>query len=208
MALFSECMQSCARKVLDSADIVRDRDVTPPARGLLRLQHVQFWETENCWRLDSSHRGGHRRHIPCLVDASDVRTVNALNPPGVVNERYWDLTSTTSQVPSLQVADNPTVISFSLARIVVTRGECRQPRWRRDSLPLHPNLYKSPRRRRLRKVIATARAPRAINTPAQVIHAGYSCWGGANDAVRKKNGFTYIVTRMFSGISYQPRSVG
>jgi hypothetical protein len=25
MALFSECTQSCARKVLDTADIVRDR---------------------------------------------------------------------------------------------------------------------------------------------------------------------------------------
>jgi hypothetical protein len=47
------------------------------ARGLLPLPHVQFWETENSWRLDSSHRGGHGRNIPCLVDASDVRTVNA-----------------------------------------------------------------------------------------------------------------------------------
>ncbi|MGC2173208.1 MAG: hypothetical protein WA555_03485, partial [Candidatus Sulfotelmatobacter sp.] len=28
MALFSECMQRCARKVLDTADIVRDRDVS------------------------------------------------------------------------------------------------------------------------------------------------------------------------------------
>jgi hypothetical protein len=46
--------------------------------GLLRLPDVQFWETENIWRLDSSHRGGHRRDIPCLVDASDVRAVNAL----------------------------------------------------------------------------------------------------------------------------------
>ena len=46
--------------------------------GLLPLPHVQFWETENSWRLGSSHRGGHRRDIPCLVDASDVRTVNAL----------------------------------------------------------------------------------------------------------------------------------
>ena len=64
-----------------------NRDVTPPARGLLPLPHVQFWETENSWRLDSSHRGGHRRDIPCLVDASDVRTVNALkNPSGVVSE--------------------------------------------------------------------------------------------------------------------------
>jgi hypothetical protein len=34
----------------------------------------------NSWRLDSSHRRGHRRDIPCLVDASDVRAVNALNP--------------------------------------------------------------------------------------------------------------------------------
>ena len=29
MALFYKCMPSCAREVLDSADIVRDRDVTP-----------------------------------------------------------------------------------------------------------------------------------------------------------------------------------
>ena len=29
MALFNECMQSCAHIVLDTADIVRDGDVTP-----------------------------------------------------------------------------------------------------------------------------------------------------------------------------------
>jgi len=29
MALFSECMQGCARKVLDTADIVRDGDFSP-----------------------------------------------------------------------------------------------------------------------------------------------------------------------------------
>jgi hypothetical protein len=29
MALFSECMQWCARKTIDTADIVRDGDVTP-----------------------------------------------------------------------------------------------------------------------------------------------------------------------------------
>jgi len=28
MALFYECMQKCAQKLLDSADIVRDQDVT------------------------------------------------------------------------------------------------------------------------------------------------------------------------------------
>jgi hypothetical protein len=51
------------------------------ARSLLPLPHVQFWETENGWRLDSSHRGGNRRGIPCLVDASDVCTVTALKTP-------------------------------------------------------------------------------------------------------------------------------
>ena len=52
--------------------------------GLLPLPHVQFWETENSWRLDSSHRGGHPRDIPRLVDASDVRTVKCpQNPSGV-----------------------------------------------------------------------------------------------------------------------------
>jgi hypothetical protein len=29
MALFFECMPSCARKVLDTADIVRDGDFSP-----------------------------------------------------------------------------------------------------------------------------------------------------------------------------------
>jgi hypothetical protein len=38
-----------------------------------------FWETENSGRLDRSHRGSHRRDIPCLVDASDVRALNAFS---------------------------------------------------------------------------------------------------------------------------------
>lgn len=52
--------------------------VTSTARGLLPLQDVQFWQTENGWRLDSSYRGRDRRDIPGLVDASDVRALNAL----------------------------------------------------------------------------------------------------------------------------------
>ena len=53
--------------------------ISRPLRGACyHCRHVQFWETENSWRLDRSHRGGHRRDIPCLVDASDVRTVNGL----------------------------------------------------------------------------------------------------------------------------------
>ena len=62
-------------------DFERNRDVTPPARGLLPLPHVQFWETENSGRLDRSHRGRHRRDISCLVDASDLRTLNAFKTP-------------------------------------------------------------------------------------------------------------------------------
>jgi hypothetical protein len=33
MALFVECMQECARKVLDTADIVRDGDITSTMAG-------------------------------------------------------------------------------------------------------------------------------------------------------------------------------
>jgi hypothetical protein len=56
-------------------------------------QHVQFWKAENSWRLGSSHRGGNRRDIPCLVDASDVRTMNATqHPSGVVNVCNRDIT--------------------------------------------------------------------------------------------------------------------
>jgi hypothetical protein len=46
--------------------------------GLLPLAHVQFWQTENSWRLDRSHCGRHRRDISGLVDAADVRTLNAV----------------------------------------------------------------------------------------------------------------------------------
>lgn len=44
--------------------------------ALLPWPHVQFWEAENCWRLDSSHNRRHDCHTPDLVDAPDVRTVN------------------------------------------------------------------------------------------------------------------------------------
>jgi len=37
MALFFECMQQCARKALDTADIVRDGDITPTV-GFKRLR--------------------------------------------------------------------------------------------------------------------------------------------------------------------------
>ena len=53
-----------------------DGDFTPPQRGLLPLPHVQLRETKNRWRLDRSHRRGDGCDIPCLVDASNVRTVN------------------------------------------------------------------------------------------------------------------------------------
>jgi hypothetical protein len=49
------------------------------AEVLLPLADVQFWETEDSWRLDGSHRWSDRRNIPCMVDASDVRAVKAEN---------------------------------------------------------------------------------------------------------------------------------
>jgi hypothetical protein len=74
--------------------------------GLLPLPHVQFWETENGGRLDRSHRGGHHRDIPCLVDASGVRTVNVLKAAsGVVTECDGDVTPTARwTLPSLRLS--------------------------------------------------------------------------------------------------------
>ena len=45
MALFIECSQSCARIVLDMADIVRDGDFSPIGRRIgLRSQYVSDLE--------------------------------------------------------------------------------------------------------------------------------------------------------------------
>jgi hypothetical protein len=43
--------------------------------GLIASLNVQVWKTKNSWRLDNSHRRGHRRDIPNLLAAADVRTV-------------------------------------------------------------------------------------------------------------------------------------
>src|SRR5437764_7930733 len=41
MALFSECRPQCAQTVLDTADIVRDGDVTSTTRAVLKPRQVQ-----------------------------------------------------------------------------------------------------------------------------------------------------------------------
>jgi len=51
MALFSECMQQCARKVLDTADIVRGGDLSPTMRrveatGTTRMAQFNSWWTQ------------------------------------------------------------------------------------------------------------------------------------------------------------------
>jgi hypothetical protein len=43
MALFSECMQSCARKTLDTADILRDGDLSPVESNEPRMQRERKW---------------------------------------------------------------------------------------------------------------------------------------------------------------------
>ena len=63
---------TCANEQLDKAGSYAT------CAGLAIIADVQLGETENCWGLDSSHRGGHHRDIPCLVDASDVRTLDAM----------------------------------------------------------------------------------------------------------------------------------
>ena len=41
------------------------------------MRRVQFWQTENIWRLDRSCRGCCRRIIPRLVDATGLCPVTA-----------------------------------------------------------------------------------------------------------------------------------
>jgi hypothetical protein len=61
--------------------------------------------TENSWRLDSLHGGGHRRDIPCLVDASDVGTVSALK-----NHPAW---STSAMASLRQLSGTPADLGSS-----------------------------------------------------------------------------------------------
>jgi hypothetical protein len=64
MALFFECMPQCAQKLLDTADIVRDGDITSTIRGipLLRfaLGHRLFHRTTSLnglgWVLSSNRQ--------------------------------------------------------------------------------------------------------------------------------------------------------
>src|SRR5882672_5307240 len=89
----------------------------------------------------------------------------------------------------------------SSRRVSRDPGTCKDVARERERLS---KFYASPLRRKLRKARATASAPRRINTPAHVTHAGYNCFGGAKDVVRKKNGLAYIGARIFKGIPYQP----
>jgi hypothetical protein len=50
MALFSECMLQCARKVLDSADIVRDGDVLKSCLTVLCGKHFRKSEGQLSWQ--------------------------------------------------------------------------------------------------------------------------------------------------------------
>ena len=43
--------------------------------GLLPLPHVQFWQAEDSWRLDRSHRRSRTRDIPRLVAAAALCAV-------------------------------------------------------------------------------------------------------------------------------------
>jgi hypothetical protein len=54
--------------------------------ALLPLLHVQFRQTEDSRRLDHSYRGWHRRAIPCLVDAADVRSLSQTPSPGSMSD--------------------------------------------------------------------------------------------------------------------------
>ncbi len=58
MALFNECMQSCAHIVLDIADVVRKGDITTA----IRVQH-RLGEAENSYTLTM---------VPCWAQCADT----------------------------------------------------------------------------------------------------------------------------------------
>jgi len=47
----------------------------PSSSPVLPCHRVQFWQTENSWRLDRSYRGCRRRVIPRVVDAARLRSL-------------------------------------------------------------------------------------------------------------------------------------
>jgi hypothetical protein len=51
MALFNECMQSCALIVLDTADIVRDGDLSPMIRSTLQQDTPKLRRTADLVQL-------------------------------------------------------------------------------------------------------------------------------------------------------------
>jgi len=80
----------------------------PGLSPVLPCHRVQFWQTENRWRLDRSYRGCRRRVIPRMVDAARFRSlidefplpiVNALFPnllqAGVHGPQEWGVTAFT-----------------------------------------------------------------------------------------------------------------
>ena len=53
----------------------------PSLSPVLPCHRVQFWQTENSWRLDRSYRGCRRRVIPRMVDAARFRSLIDEVPP-------------------------------------------------------------------------------------------------------------------------------
>jgi hypothetical protein len=47
----------------------------PSSSPVLPCHRVQFWQSENGWRLDRSYRGCRRRVIPRMVDAARFRSL-------------------------------------------------------------------------------------------------------------------------------------
>jgi len=51
---------------------MEERSPEPCLSSVLPCHCVQFWQTQNSWRLDRSCRGCRRRIIPRMVDATDL----------------------------------------------------------------------------------------------------------------------------------------
>jgi hypothetical protein len=102
---------------------------------VLPCHRVQFWQTENSWRLDRSYRGRRRRIIPHMVDAARFRSL--------IDEFPSPSRTPCSQSPAYQLSW-PSEDCPSLCRSARWLAQCQPllPRARAQSEPsdgLHPS---------------------------------------------------------------------
>jgi hypothetical protein len=99
MALFNECMHSCAHIVLDTADIVRDGDFSPTTI-LLFPSHLKTLnaETDDSGELLATIDVAVQKAPKTSPTTATIAVLGSLSSPGIIMQA-------TKEVTSLRVSD-------------------------------------------------------------------------------------------------------